>query len=72
MTKEHFKAIAESIRQLRATGTPGPLPGDEIARTYSESMRVVMAHRLADIFAGANPRFDRARFLTAAEVPHGS
>ena len=68
MTKKHFEAIAKVLRETPATITFDdeggvPRPGRTIcART--------LAVELADAFALDNPRFDKGRFLNAAN-PNG-
>lgn len=57
MSKKHFNAIASTIRA-------------NVERSNdAERFRLrVLASELADQFAGFNPNFDRARFITACGV----
>jgi hypothetical protein len=58
MTKKHFEAIAANLREHLYAAR-----GDN-----SETMRVwLICIDMAGIFAGANPRFDRTRFLAACK-----
>lgn len=56
MTKKHFEAIAAAFH---ASLTNPTVPSE------ARVALIAMAHTQADIFAGANPNFDRQRFLTA-------
>ena len=51
MTRKHFQAIAETLRNISDYET-----------------RRIVAHELAAVFEGLNPRFDYARFYRAAGV----
>lgn len=55
MTRKDYVVIAEAIR--KASQAPG----------YAERNAFV-AHAIADALAADNPRFDRARFLSACGV----
>lgn len=58
MSRKHYVAIAAMIRRrVDADATVG---GHSITREIAEG--------LADVFADDNPRFDRARFLTACGI----
>ena len=52
MTRKHFEAIARAIRDL----------------AVDAGAREEVAHRIADVLSGTNPRFDRERFLEACGV----
>lgn len=55
MTRKHFEAVAAKLRQER-----------HASANDSERLGVIRASQaIADVFAEANPRFDRARFLDA-------
>ena len=63
MTKKHFEAIAKVLREtpvfeLTKDGVP--------ITSYPDSIRWMLAVELADAFALDNPRFDKGRFLKAA------
>lgn len=51
MTRKHFEAVAAAVA------------GSELSLTDQAHI----AMRLADAFAAENPRFDRARFVDAAQ-----
>ena len=55
MTRKHYKAIAEALRAERAS----------LRDTYQAMVVGSIAERLATVFTGDNPRFDRERFLRA-------
>lgn len=58
MTRKHYRAIAEVIRQT-ADNSP----------TFMERARVrEIAEGLASVLAADNPRFQRSRFLEACGV----
>ncbi len=60
MSRKHFEAVAAALRtELYLEG--GSHHGREIITG--------VALRLADTFAEANPRFDRARFMAAVIGP---
>lgn len=61
MTKKHFESVA-AIIAAELAGKPACNRPD-IARAVAKT-----AQRLADYFAAENPKFDRARFLTACGV----
>jgi hypothetical protein len=56
MTKRHFEAIAKILKSARE---------DAIAIGETPLQTSDVALGMADYFANENPRFDRARFLTA-------
>lgn len=56
MTKKDFQMIADVLARA-AGGSPD-----------DENMREYLARAFANMLADANPRFDRARFLTACKV----
>jgi hypothetical protein len=56
MTKRHFEAIAKILKDAR---------GDAIANSEAPYQVSDVALAMADYFGEENPRFDRARFLTA-------
>jgi len=67
MTKKHFEAIAKVLREtpifeIETDGVP--------VIAYPASIRYMLAVELADAFALDNPRFDKGRFLNAAD-PNG-
>lgn len=57
MTKKHFEAIAEILRDQLMLSDPNSDAAAAITQT---------ALQVADVCKLANPRFDRARFLDAA------
>lgn len=59
ISKKHFEEIAAELRAARE------LDSNPAARQAVERV----AEGLAKIFAGENPRFDRARFLKACGLP---
>lgn len=63
MTKKHFKAIAEIIKQKRES-TLGESPYEQGIdhATYD------FALSLSNYFVSDNPLFDRAKFLTACGI----
>lgn len=60
MSKKHYVEIAKAIRACEQPATV------ETAASISE-----LAQRLASVFQNDNPRFDRARFLTACGLGEG-
>jgi len=64
MTKKHYVAIAKTMAALRAAYCPENRPGHNIDAGYRQATTDV-SEELATYFASENPRFDRARFLTA-------
>lgn len=63
MTKKHFKAIAEIIKQERES-TPGESRYEQGCVDTANSI----GRELASFCATMNPRFDRAKFLTACGI----
>lgn len=63
MTRQHFKAIADALNEVRTTVvmTRNPLLAKHAALDAA-------AHNLADACAEFNPRFDRDKFLKACGV----
>ena len=76
MTKKHFEAIAKVLREtpvfeIETDGVPMITSDDEFRVPCPDSIRRVICARtlaveLADAFALDNPRFDKGRFLKAA------
>lgn len=64
MSRKHFEQIAETIRvQLDGVSNyPGEVQGS-VRMAIKES-----ANRLCDVFADANPRFNRNIFLAACGI----
>lgn len=62
MTRKDYVLIAEAIRRA----TPHPLC--ELDAPLLRQQHGNVAARIADALASDNPRFDRARFLTACGV----
>lgn len=62
MTRKHFEAIANAIRQHRELCSEKPKRNAGLATLES------LAWDIAGFFEGENPRFDRARFLRACGV----
>jgi hypothetical protein len=71
MTKKHFIAIAAAIKQVEDITGPEDAPclhssEEAFAWTCGHTAATLkIAEALAKVFADINPRFDRARFLTA-------
>lgn len=59
MTKQQFEAVASTLAPINHSF--GETDWD---KGYNAAMRAT-AERLANLFAHENPRFDRAKFLTA-------
>jgi capsule polysaccharide export protein KpsE/RkpR len=59
MTRKDYQLIAEVIREQGA---------DLVYQNSEKARHDLTAHALADALALDNPRFDRARFLTACGV----
>ncbi len=59
-TRTHYKAIAEIVRHTATS-----------VCKFENLFHTPLANELADYFAADNPRFDRARFLTACGVESG-
>lgn len=64
MSKKHFVAIAEALKNLRE-------------HTKNQALPTVVRHDLvaaaiADVFAEGNPRFDRQRFFAACGITFDS
>lgn len=62
LTGKDFEAVAEIID--KQTDIPSQCYEDEYDRGWDEATRR-LGERLADYFAGQNPKFDRERFLKA-------
>lgn len=59
MTRRDFQLISATLKSVRMNSPASPLFQDAADRhTYA----------LADVLAGTNPKFDRARFLRASGV----
>lgn len=57
VTKQHFQAIADVLRELGTTGV----------RCFdNHDDRRAIAQEFAELFARHNPRFDYSTFITAA------
>lgn len=65
MTKKHFEEIAQIIKDNRITGAAAGF--DE---GYDAAVQTI-ADALTVMFEADNPRFDSARFLTAAGCAAG-
>ena len=59
MTRRDFQLISATLRRVR-DNLPGPPLFQDAADRH--------AYALADVLAGTNPKFDRARFLSASGV----
>lgn len=60
MTRQHFRAIAETLRGLRPEW---PQDGQAACDRWSDAVRC-----FADLCSASNPRFSRERFYAAAGV----
>jgi hypothetical protein len=66
MSRKHFIAVAAAIRsQLPTVNTMSSKP--EYRQAYTDGVKDV-ARTLCEVFAAGNPRFDRARFLSACGI----
>lgn len=65
MTKKHYAAVAEAIREERRSCTDMDLADHEFARIHLTKL----TERLAYTFQQDNPRFDATAFLKAAGHP---
>ena len=63
MSKKHYVAIAEIIRQERET-----VESDDKILCGMENTSRALAWNLANYFASENPRFDTVRFLKACGI----
>lgn len=63
MTRKHFEAVAEIMRDVDASTVQDPT-AYEHGRQFQSA---VIVGRLADFFATQNPNFDRARFMEACK-----
>lgn len=75
MTRKHFEAVARNIAAEYAdamlTSEAAMNEGDHIKSAFQSGRAYAigkMARDMADMFAAANPRFDRSRFLSACKV----
>lgn len=59
MTARDYERIAAGIRHFRPEGMPAH-------PVFLADLRRSLAVQFADRLEGTNPRFDRARFITAA------
>jgi hypothetical protein len=62
MTRKDYIAIAAAIKEARSHGA------ETVAATEFNLGVTTATQRVADVLARDNPRFDRARFLTACGV----
>lgn len=62
MTRKHFEAVAQTIKDEFEATLPSSNPEFIRGAAYAVSET---AYSLADYFARENPNFDRNRFLTA-------
>ena len=60
MTRKHFEAVAEAIREEKKINDRHTWLG---CGRWDATKRI--ANNLANVFAQTNDRFDRARFMTA-------
>ena len=65
MTKKQFEAIAKIISRQ---GENDDYVGNDYEQGWDGATEVI-ARRLADYFAGQNPRFDRGQFMDACGLP---
>jgi hypothetical protein len=65
-TRQTFKMVAEILRETRTGETQ--LGNGPLADAYWQDRRDI-AEAFAEKFVQSNPRFDRARFLTACGLP---
>ena len=65
MTKKHFIAIAGTLANFRKDIEHGDMSE---ARLAMRAAHRKMADDFADMCAGENPNFDRAKFLVACRV----
>ena len=64
MTKKHFKVIAEIIKNHRESQIPFNDPNSQ-GQVHACN---VIGRELASFCATMNPRFDRAKFLSACGI----
>ena len=67
MTRRDFQLIAARLAEAHLTNT-GNTTAARIENEAYAAQRRLTAHALADALAGTNPKFDRARFLSASGV----
>jgi len=67
MMKEHFKAIAEIVKHaIERSKSNKTVEDDYLNGRYDATRDIALS--LSDHFASDNPRFDRAKFLTACGI----
>ena len=54
MSKKHYEAVAKIFREL--------------SKHPTNNVRHWIGYKLADLFAADNPRFNRKRFIRAADI----
>jgi hypothetical protein len=67
MTRKDFEAVAAGIADTMATIRADVDSGNGPA-IEPDAVAMMIGDSLADYFATVNPRFDRARFLAAADL----
>jgi len=72
MSRKDFVAAAAAIRALYTATDIRETPHQSVADNEITTAKLFgiryTAEALADVFAAANPRFDRARFLAACGI----
>ena len=66
-TKQHYKAIAEIIKDNQPEISPHA-PESELQEGAIKDYQRYVGLALADYFAGNNPLFDRQKFLEACGI----
>ena len=69
MTRKDYELIAAALRSSRISIANGYPAATNDAERYRDAQRIAVhraiCHKLAESLGAENPRFDRARFLTA-------
>ena len=61
-TKQHYERIAQAFAEIAGKYE------STVVNAAVDNVRTYLANEMADMFAEDNPRFDKKRFLTAADV----
>lgn len=69
-THQHFRKVAEILRQCKPIDGSNPLLDDAIDEAVGEALQrkwESMVNHFADALHATNPNFDRQRFLAACQ-----